>query len=512
MKQTMKRITLWMIAMLMAMTSFAQDPETVTAPDGLLLEEYALKARTYTTTDDGYVYSDVTQSLFVGTDGTDVYIRGLCEYLPMAYIKGTKNGTKVTFAGGQYLGKLYANGELFEFYFGGTTEDFLTSWEKMWPLTDVEFTIDETTGTMTTDSWMVINSDATTVLLPYAVTLDNSIVKVTDVAATPATPSITYVYDIDPESSVNYGGIYMTIPTLDTNGNALLTEKLSYRLFTAAGDDVQPYVIKADEHEFIDEDMTEIPYTFTDDWDIEYAGAAIYFYTPLSGFDKIGVQSIYRGGNEENNSEIFWYDLKSAPVEEELEGATFDFNALDKETTPVSSNQSTAGDITTDQMLTADGVKMTISPNDGTPANRYWVEYNKQVIQLRLYGGSLTFEAPEGSTIQKIGFYNDTWNPGNYTWDGTLTGGDGMALWEGDAETVVLYLGTGGGGSGNTKLNKVVVVLNTPDGIRTVDLQPATDVRYFDLQGREVPASTKGLLIQQQRMADGTMKSVKIVR
>ena len=87
-----------------------------------------------------------------------------------------------------------------------------------------------------------------------------------------------------------------------------------------------------------------------------------------------------------------------------------------------------------------------------------------------------------------------------------------MALWEGDAETVFLYIESGGGGSGNTKLNKVVVVLNTPDGIRTVDLQPATDVRYFDLQGREVPASTKGLLIQQQRMADGTMKSVKIVR
>lgn len=304
----------------------------------------------------------------------------------------------------------------------------------------------------------------------------------------------------------------MTIPTLDMKGNALLTEKLSYRLFTAKGEDMLPYVIKADEHEYIDEDMTEIPYTFTDDYDIEYGGVAVYFYTPLKGFDKICVQSVYRGGNEENTSEIFWYDLESAPIEEDLEGATFDFNALDKETTPVSSNKSTAGDITTDKVLTADGVKMTISPSGGSPANRYWVEYNKQVIQLRLYGGTLTFEAPAGNTIEKIGFYNDTWNEDNYVEEGTLTGGDGMALWEGDAKEVVLYLGTGGGGSGNTKLNKVVVVLNTPNGIRTVDLQPATSVRYFDLQGREVSANTKGLLIQQQRMADGTMKSAKIVR
>ena len=87
-----------------------------------------------------------------------------------------------------------------------------------------------------------------------------------------------------------------------------------------------------------------------------------------------------------------------------------------------------------------------------------------------------------------------------------------MALWEGDAETVVVYLGTGGGGSGNTKLNKVVVVLKTADGIRTVDLQPATSIRYLDLQGREVPANTKGLLIQQQRMTDGTVKTTKVVK
>ena len=506
----MKKITLWMIAMLVAMTSFAQDPETVTAPDGLQLEEYALKAQTVTWEEDyGIVYTDTIQPLMVGFDGDDVYISGFsADYLHDAFVKGTRNGNSITFPAGQYLGSVEVYGESYPFYFGGYLADYPIENK---PLTDVVFTIDETTGTMTTDTWLYINGKASTTY-PYTIYKVNSIVKVTDAAATPATPRITYVYDIDPTSDINYGGIYMDILTYDVNRNPLQIGKLSYRLFTAKGKDVQPYVIKADEHEFIDEDMTEIPYTFTDNYDIEYAGAAIYFYTPLSGFDKIGVQSVYRGGNEENNSEIFWYDLKSAPVEEELEGATFDFNALDKETTPVSSNQSTAGDITTDQMLTADGVKMTISPSGGTPANRYWVEYNKQVIQLRLYGGTLTFEAPEGSTIQKIGFYNDSWNEYNYVEEGTLTGGDGMALWEGDAETVVVYLGTGGGGSGNTKLNKVVVVLNTPDGIRTVDLQPATDVRYFDLQGREVPASTKGLLIQQQRMADGTMKSVKIVR
>ena len=59
--------------------------------------------------------------------------------------------------------------------------------------------------------------------------------------------------------------------------------------------------------------MTEIPYNFTDDWDIDLKGSTVYLNQgaeELMSWTKIGVQSIYRGAGEEHKSEIAWYDLE----------------------------------------------------------------------------------------------------------------------------------------------------------------------------------------------------------
>ncbi len=91
-----------------------------------------------------------------------------------------------------------------------------------------------------------------------------------------------------------------------------------------------------------------------------------------------------------------------------------DFNALDKDTTPYSTSSSGAGDITSDKVLKQGDVTLTVSPCEGgnTP-NRYWLDYNLQAIQLRLYGGKLTFEVPANSTIEKMYFFAGDWNDYN---------------------------------------------------------------------------------------------------
>ena len=48
-------------------------------------------------------------------------------------------------------------------------------------------------------------------------------------------------------------------------------------------------------------------------------------------------------------------------------------------------------------------------------------------------------------------------------------------------------------------------------GIADVQAEPLSTT-YLDLQGRRVDASQKGLLIQQTRMADGTVKTRKVIR
>ena len=66
-------------------------PEVVVAPEGLVTEEYSITARNY---EDK---ADVSGNVLIGFDGSDVYIQGLCTRLPEAWVKGTLDGTTITF-------------------------------------------------------------------------------------------------------------------------------------------------------------------------------------------------------------------------------------------------------------------------------------------------------------------------------------------------------------------------------------------------------------------------------
>ena len=113
---------------------------------------------------------------------------------------------------------------------------------------------------------------------------------------------------------------------------------------------------------------------------------------------------------------------------------------------PCSSNDSNAGDITEDRQFTEGVITLTVTPNpEGTP-NRFWNTNNGP--QLRVYGGTLTFEATTGKVINKIVFNNAKWNSNNSADTGAFDG----ATWTGEAQKVVVTI------AGNTQLNSIEVV------------------------------------------------------
>ena len=70
--------------------------------------------------------------------------------------------------------------------------------------------------------------------------------------------------------------------------------------------------LPAGDYSKLTEDMTEIPYEFDDNYDIYAGGNRVYMNfsdEEMVTWSKIGVQSIYRGGDAENKSNIAWYDL-----------------------------------------------------------------------------------------------------------------------------------------------------------------------------------------------------------
>lgn len=407
-------------------------PEVVVAPEGLQTDEWAISAMTN--------FGDpVSGYLNIGFDGNDVYLQGLCTYLPESWIKGTLDGNTITFAGDQYFG-FYDDGPYTHYEF------FLRS-------DGIVFNYDAEAGKMTAEGEIFIYTGGSN--LKGDVYNDPVVTKVVEKVATPAIPNISQIYE------ATYNPVVMfSVSTNDTEGNAMLSSKLSFQFLKDVEQEISPVVFDAADYQYLDESMTVFPYGFSDGHgnDSEFHLKYIHLkQKDYSTWNKIGLQAIYTGGGEEKKSEIFWYDIKP------YEKATFDFNAMTDE--PCSTNNSHDGDIIEDRVLTAGDVTLTVTPKtEGTTtANRFW--YTNNGPQLRLYSGTLTFEVPVGKVITKMVFNNGKWNDGNSADTGSFEGN----VWTGNAKKVVVTI------AGNTQLNSIEVypsdlvptVVEVPEGLVT---------------------------------------------
>lgn len=152
---------------------------------------------------------------------------------------------------------------------------------------------------------------------------------------------------------------------------------------------------------------------------------------------------------------LFLYKAPAAAVTTEV---TFDFDGGNH---AASSNSSHDGDITEDEILTQDGVTMTITPSGGSTANRYWGSSPK----MRMYGGTMTIVAPEGKAITKVVYNNGKWNTAN-TINGIVAE---KGEWTGNSTNVVLSV------SANTQIKNVVVTVADKNG-ETTTFTPAEPV------------------------------------
>ena len=190
------------------------------------------------------------------------------------------DGNTITFAGGQYYGKYY-------------------SYELFLQDNDVVFTYDEANNTLTATG-LVYNQTGNS----YADYYKNPVIKkVVEKVATPATPTISAI------KASGYGDVVRyNVPPIDVNGDGLVSSKLSFQFYTDVEQDINPLTFTTDYFTRLTEDMTVIPYGFTEDYD--FYNNEIYLNMPHSTWNKIGIQSIYTGGGEEKKSEIFWYTIK----------------------------------------------------------------------------------------------------------------------------------------------------------------------------------------------------------
>ena len=290
----------------------------VEPPTDLVAEDW-----TYSGT-DYWDATEVTKSVKVGFYGDEVYIQGLCEYFPEAWVKGMRDGNEVLFEQGQYYGTYRSR---YNFYFRGVSGGYYS---------DVTFTLNSEENKLTSEDGVLLycidDGGTNTGLWGYE---ENVVIsKIEEKAATPSNPTITNI------RYVTSGDVFeFNLPLVDTNNEGMVADKLAYQIYVEDEfGSPEIYTFTKDLYTKLEEDMTEIPATFTEEWDF-YDGA-FYFNSGTEELDKIGIKSIYHGGGETHESEITWYNIPHPILTTAPTGTitTNEFNATDGDGNSVTSN------------------------------------------------------------------------------------------------------------------------------------------------------------------------------
>ena len=252
----------------------------VELPDDAVLEDFSMKYI------DSYD-SPAGKMVKVAMMDNDVYVQGFSSLVPDGVMKGTLNGDKVVFPSNQFIG---IGNSLFLNMAGIDADDYL--------LDNIEFGYDAETRTMSANDILATVAGASIqevygqpVIAPYF-----------DHAATPANPEVIEFVDQGAVGGYNYGSF--SVPTVDTEGNFINPNDLYYRIYV---DDDELFTFGPDEYPYVTEFMTDVPYNYTEGYDFGVGGARVYFYE--TGFQRVGIQSVFRGGGEEHVSDIVYMEL-----------------------------------------------------------------------------------------------------------------------------------------------------------------------------------------------------------
>lgn len=265
----------------------------------------------YTTDDSDPILEDGQTPLIVNVaiEGNDIYIGGLNQNEPDLWVKGTLDGNKAIFNRNSYLGIDTAN-NVYSYFMPSTAYwQYYEYYEDYEPTVDfkdqIVFDYDAEKQTLTcNDTHIAIVFGMRSPYVNYFYG-EPSMTSYTEVAGTPQ----EVVFDTynEYEDEYGFGNIAFYINSYSKEGDFMNPNKVYYNMYF----DDELFTFYTDEYICFTEDMTDIPYTFADNFDIYVYGELhnVYFYS--TGFSKIGVQVTYTGGGETHKSEIAWLDTSS---------------------------------------------------------------------------------------------------------------------------------------------------------------------------------------------------------
>ncbi|MGX8696846.1 MAG: CARDB domain-containing protein, partial [Prevotella sp.] len=251
---------------------------------------------------------------------------------PEAWVKGTISGDKAVFQNGQYLG-IDASTNSFVYLLSAkvVTADDGTM---VYTLADddITFNYDTETKSLTGSSLFLANNGKDNA--SAAAIYGNAVIQ--PFIETPATPQTPYDLDLSENGFNDYlrgygwGILYFSLIPADNQGNYILPEKLSYVLYARVNGEEFPVKLYSADYQYQEEPvMEEIPYNYSDGWDIYIRDRLRTVYYYFIGPEAYGVQAVYRGGGEEHRSDIAWVNVQTIGADIQPDAATPDYPDID---------------------------------------------------------------------------------------------------------------------------------------------------------------------------------------
>lgn len=271
-----------------------QNHKTLEAPASLETERWA-----YVNSETGVGYY-----VNVGTDNNALYIQGLYQGIPEAWLKLEINGDKATFKG-QYLGHDIDTYHYVYLMPGRIESEWDEDWEEyvdmLYAEPEMSFEYDAENKVLATDGAIIISTvgDAVFTIDDESYFYQPRINKQNRVAGTLPTNPIEVGIDAYDEYW-GEGLFYFAIPCMDTDGNMLESKNLYYNIFV----DGELFTFYNDEYSSVPEDepMVNVPWGYKDYDSFDAIGiyqSVLYYFT---GFETMGVQSVYFEENESGNT------------------------------------------------------------------------------------------------------------------------------------------------------------------------------------------------------------------
>ena len=242
--------------------------------------------------------------VYVGFSGDDLYIQGLVENVGYAWAKATKNAIgRYVIPKGQYIGTSSLYSQVWNYFLSAVT--------RTGALTDVNFSYSTADGSLSSSQTITVTTTAEKSDSYYWLS-NVKIKKVVERETTPAAPELQLYAEKSPYGSTTWYYAELFIPCTDTDDEPLLADKLAYQFLADKGDgNIMPVTFNKSVYYMLSDDISEIPYNFTDGLDI--SRHTVYFdkmgVDEMKTWKRLGVQTIYRGLDKEHRSDIAWGDM-----------------------------------------------------------------------------------------------------------------------------------------------------------------------------------------------------------